>query len=65
MAALPDVDFQVEGGQLPEYDVETGSVDVGTEETTIDKPEVNVEMTEETVTVPTIDIATPDETSRR
>ena len=49
-AALPDVDVSVEGGNLPEFDVETGDIDVGT--TTIK------------TTVPTIDIETPAEDNR-
>lgn len=44
---LPDVDVAVEGGQLPEYEVETADVEVGTRE--------------ETVTVPDIDVTMPDE----
>ncbi|MBT8417827.1 MAG: hypothetical protein KJO42_10335, partial [Silicimonas sp.] len=42
-ASLPDVDISVEGGEMPEYDVETGDVDVGTEEVTIQVPTVDVE----------------------
>lgn len=53
-AKLPDVDVTVEGGNLPEYKVETGSVDVGTKKTTIKVPEVN--MVEKEVTVPTVDV---------
>lgn len=44
---LPDVDVTAEGGQLPEYDVETADVEVGTRE--------------EQVTVPDIDVTMPDE----
>ena len=44
---LPDVDVTAEGGQLPEYEVETADVEVGTRE--------------ETVTVPDIDVTMPDE----
>lgn len=44
---LPDVDVTAEGGQLPEYDVQTADVDVGTRE--------------ETVTVPDVDVTMPDE----
>jgi hypothetical protein len=40
--ALPDVD--VEGGNLPEFDVETADVEVGTEEMTVDVPTVDVDM---------------------
>ena len=34
---------EVEGGNLPEYDVEPADVDVGTEEVTVDVPTVDVE----------------------
>lgn len=37
---LPKV--EAEGGQLPKYDVQTGDVDVGTEEKTITVPDVDV-----------------------
>lgn len=43
--SLPEV--EVTGGELPEYDVEAGDVDVGT--------------TEVTTTLPTIDIESPEE----
>ena len=38
---MPDVD--VEGGNMPEYDVDTADVDVTTEERTVDVPVVDVE----------------------
>ena len=41
-AELPDVD--VEGGNMPEFDVETADVDVGSEEVTVDVPTVDVDM---------------------
>lgn len=41
-AELPDV--QVEGGNMPEFDVETADVDVGTEEKVIEVPDVDVTM---------------------
>ena len=41
-AELPDVDVQ--GGQMPEFDVETADVDVGTEQKTIEVPDVDVTM---------------------
>lgn len=41
-AELPDVD--VKGGQVPEFDVETADVDVGTEKKTIEVPDVDVTM---------------------
>lgn len=39
-AELPEV----EGGNMPEFDVETADVDVGTEEVTVDVPTVDVDM---------------------
>ncbi|MEM7665308.1 MAG: hypothetical protein AAF250_05585 [Pseudomonadota bacterium] len=39
---LPDV--EVEGGNMPEFDVETADVDVGTEEMTVEVPDVDVTM---------------------
>jgi hypothetical protein len=39
---LPEVD--VRGGQVPEYDVETADVDVGTKTTTVEVPDVDVTM---------------------
>lgn len=44
---LPDVDVSVEGGQLPEFKAEVGDIDTGTKEVT--------------VTVPTVDIQSPEE----
>lgn len=49
-AALPDVDVSVEGGNLPEFEAETGDIDVGS--------------TELSVTVPTVDVESPEEDGR-
>lgn len=38
---MPEV--EVEGGNLPEYDVDTPDVEVGTEEQTIEVPTIDVE----------------------
>jgi hypothetical protein len=53
-AALPDVEVSVKGGQMPKFDVDAGSVDVGTTEKKVLVPKVVME--EETVTVPTVDV---------
>lgn len=42
---LPDV--EVEGGKLPEYDVDAPDVDVGTQEKTITVPDVDIDMPED------------------
>jgi hypothetical protein len=39
---MPEVN--VEGGNMPEYDVETADVDVGTEEKTVEVPTIDVEV---------------------
>lgn len=39
---LPDV--EVTGGNMPEFDVETADVDVGTKTTTVEVPTVDVTM---------------------
>lgn len=39
---MPEV--EVTGGQMPEYDVETADVDVGTKETTVEVPDVDITM---------------------
>lgn len=36
-------DVEVEGGQVPEYDVDAADVDVGADTTTIETPDINVE----------------------
>ena len=41
---MPDVDVNVDSGKLPEYDVDTPDVDVGTKEKTITVPDVDVTM---------------------
>lgn len=51
---MPDVDVQ--GGQLPEYDVDTPDVDVKTEEKTVPVPDVDVKTEEKTITVPDVDV---------
>jgi hypothetical protein len=51
-ATLPSV--RVDGGQLPKFKAETGSVAVGTENETVQVPVV--EMTNKTVSVPTIEV---------
>ena len=59
---LPDVDVAIdaEAGKIPEYDVDTGEVNVGTETETVLVPEVV--MVDEEVEVPTVDVEEPEET---
>ncbi|MGC1481030.1 MAG: hypothetical protein WA771_11035 [Chthoniobacterales bacterium] len=54
---MPEV--KVEGGEMPEYDVDAAEVKVGTTEETMEVPKV--EMEEETVSVPTVGIEMPED----
>ncbi|CAM3469242.1 hypothetical protein [Aequorivita lipolytica] len=58
---LPEVDVDVESGNLPEFDVDWADVDVSTATRTVEVPKVIVVMEEEEVEVPTIDIDMPNE----
>lgn len=55
----PDVDVNVDPGQLPEYEVEGPEVDVGTEQKEITVPDVEVTQEEKTITAPDVDIQPP------
>ncbi len=54
---MPEV--TVEGGEMPAYDVDVAEVEVGTVEKTMEVPQV--EMVEETVTVPAVGVDMPEE----
>lgn len=58
--SLPDVDVDVEPGSLPEYDIEGPDVDVGVTERTVTVPRVVVVQEEETVEVPYVDVRVPE-----
>lgn len=57
--SLPDVDVNVEPGNLPEYDIEGPDVNVGVTERTVTVPKLIVVQEEETVEVPYIDVDVP------
>ena len=52
----PEVAVAVEGGELPDVQVETADIDVGTTTETVKLPEVDVSTTEEEVKLPTVEI---------
>lgn len=58
---MPDVDVQVEGGDMPGYEVETADIEVKENEETIEVPEVDVRTEEKEITVPDVDVEMPDE----
>lgn len=45
--SLPDVDVTVEGGSMPETEIEAGDIETGTEEVTVTVPTIEVESPEE------------------
>lgn len=57
---LPDLDIDVEAGQLPTFDVDWADVNVGTKTETIAVPKVVIVMEEEEVEVPYIDVDMPN-----
>ena len=44
---LPDVDVNATGGELPEFNVEGPEVNVGTENTTVQTPTIDVDVPDE------------------
>ena len=44
---LPDVDVNASGGQLPEFNVEGPDVNIGTENTTVQVPTIDVDIPDE------------------
>lgn len=57
--SLPDVDVEVEPGNLPEYDIQGPDVNIGVTERTVTVPRLVVVQEEETVEVPYIDVDVP------
>jgi len=57
---MPTADVQVEGGNLPDADVDTADVDVQTEEQTVTVPDVDVTTEEQTVPTPDVTVTEPE-----
>ena len=53
-ATLPSISFNAQGGQLPKFKAETGSIGIGSTNTTVEVP--TVEMKNTVVTLPTIEV---------
>lgn len=77
-AVLPDVNVTVEGGQLPKFDVDTGSINVDTKTVEVDMPTAEIKTktieievpvgveagTEKsTIEVPTLNMDAPEQDS--
>jgi len=61
-AILPDVDVTVKEGQLPKFDVDTGSIGIGTKEVEVEVPTTDVEMKTIEIEVP-VDVNVGTETT--
>jgi hypothetical protein len=53
-ATLPSISFDAKGGKMPQFKAETGEVGIGTSNTTVQVP--TIEMKNTTVTFPTIEV---------
>lgn len=63
--ALPDVSVNVEEGEMPEVEAETGTIttDTTTEEIEVPDVDVDVDTQEKDVEVPTLDVNPPEDDS--
>ncbi|WP_439133551.1 hypothetical protein [Pseudomaricurvus sp.] len=60
---LPDVDVSMEGGNMPEYDVDTADVSVESKEVEMEVPDVDVDVDTktETISVPDVNVDMPED----
>lgn len=56
-----DGSIRAKSGQAPRFDVETGSVGVGTRDANVLVPKVEVKRDQATVAVPTVEVRPPEE----
>ncbi len=56
----PEVKVSAEGGEVPNVDLNTGSIDVGTKTETVKVPEVDVSTHDTDIKLPTIDVKKAD-----
>jgi hypothetical protein len=59
--SMPSVSFNMQGGEMPT--VTTGSIDLGTKNSTVEVP--TVQMTNTTVTLPTIEVKQAGNTTEK
>lgn len=53
--------IRAEGGQSPAFEVQTGSVEVGTRDANVAVPKVEVKPGQTTVAVPSVEVRRPEE----
>ena len=59
-----DGTIRATGGQSPAFEVQTGSVGVGTREANVAVPRVEVKRDEKSVKVPVVEVRRPDESEQ-
>jgi hypothetical protein len=62
--AAGDGTIRAQGGQPPAFEVQTGSVEVGTREANVAVPKIEVKREEQGVKVPTVEIRSPEESQQ-
>ena len=65
-AKIPSIEadngaIRAKGGQTPAFDVQTGSVEVGTREANVTVPKVEVKRDAKSVNVPVVEVRRPQE----
>jgi hypothetical protein len=56
--------IRAQGGQSPAFEVQTGSVEVGTREANVAVPKIEVKRDQQGVNVPTVEIRPPEESNQ-
>lgn len=59
-----DGTIRTSGGQSPAFEVQTGSVEVGSREANVDVPKVEVKRDKAKVNVPVVEVRRPEETQQ-
>jgi hypothetical protein len=62
--AANDGTIRAQGGQSPAFEVQTGSVEVGTREANVVVPKIEVKRDEKGVKVPTVEIRPPEDANQ-
>jgi hypothetical protein len=65
-AEVPQVEasggaIRASGGQSPSFDVQTGSVEVGSKQTNVSVPKIEVKQDQRSVKVPVVEVRRPSE----
>ena len=59
--AASEGSIRAQGGQSPAFEVQTGSVEVGTREANVAVPKIEVKRDQQGVRVPTVEVRPPEE----